>query len=108
MRKTNYKFEKRQKDLDKLRKKEEKLKKKQERKGVGESTEAGDPVEVDTALVTLETVRLGKAVAHNVQAAVYDIAAVDPIDGLLGLSFLDQFRFTIDSKASVMHLEPRR
>ena len=43
MRKTNYKFEKRQKDLDKLRKKEEKLKKKQERKGVGESTEAGDP-----------------------------------------------------------------
>lgn len=44
MRKTNYKFEKRQKDLDKLRKKEEKLKKKLERKGLGQpdSEEAAD------------------------------------------------------------------
>lgn len=44
MRRTNYKFEKRQKDLEKLRKKEEKLKRKQERKGEGlpDSSEDAD------------------------------------------------------------------
>ena len=47
MRKTNYKFEKRQKDLDKLRKKEEKLKKKLERKGLGQPdfNDATDPAD---------------------------------------------------------------
>jgi clan AA aspartic protease (TIGR02281 family) len=62
---------------------------------------------VEAPLVTLESVRLGRALVRNVQAAVYDIQAADPIDGLLGLSFLDQFRFTIDASGRVMHLEPR-
>ena len=62
---------------------------------------------VEAPLVTVETVRLGKAVARNVKAAVYDIGTSDRIDGLLGLSFLDRFRFTIDSGGKVMHLEPR-
>jgi clan AA aspartic protease (TIGR02281 family) len=62
---------------------------------------------VEAPVVTLDTIQLGRAVGHNVRAAVYDIRAVDPIDGLLGLSFLEQFRFTIDGAGKKMHLQPR-
>jgi clan AA aspartic protease (TIGR02281 family) len=62
---------------------------------------------VEAPLVTLETVKIGGVVARDVQAAVYDVRAVDPIDGLLGLSFLDHFRYTIDARAQTMRFEPR-
>jgi clan AA aspartic protease (TIGR02281 family) len=62
---------------------------------------------IQAPLITLETVKLGNVIVRNVPAAIFDIRAVDPIDGLLGLSFLDRFRFTIDQRGRVMHLEPR-
>lgn len=47
MAKTNFTYEKRQKELEKKRKKEDKLKRKQERStdGTGDSTETGDGAE---------------------------------------------------------------
>jgi clan AA aspartic protease (TIGR02281 family) len=57
-------------------------------------------------IVTLESVRVGNAVAYDVEAAVHDLGGV-PIEAILGLSFLGQFRFTIDADEELLILEPR-
>jgi len=53
-------------------------------------------------LVTLKSVRVGEVKAENVMALIYDIPT--GIDGLLGNSFLNQFRVVLDSANEKMTL----
>ena len=53
-------------------------------------------------LVTLKSVRLGKAQAENIEAVIYTMPSVG--DGLLGNSFLNKYRMTIDSIQGKMTL----
>lgn len=68
---------------------------------------AGGSVRADVFRVG--TVSLGEAEARNVTAAVHDLPdAPAGVDGLLGLTFLDQFLVTVDAKKGELHLQPRR
>jgi clan AA aspartic protease (TIGR02281 family) len=53
-------------------------------------------------LVTLKSVRLGKAQAENIEAVIYTMPSGG--DGLLGNSFLNKYRMTIDSIQGKMTL----
>ena len=67
---------------------------------------AGGSVRADVFRVG--TVSLGAAEARNVTAAVHDLPdAPAGVDGLLGLTFLDQFVVTVDAKRGELHLKPR-
>jgi aspartyl protease family protein len=68
---------------------------------------AGGSVRADVFRVG--TVSLGTAEARNVTAAVHDLPdAPAGVDGLLGLTFLDQFLVTVDAQKGELHLKPRR
>jgi clan AA aspartic protease (TIGR02281 family) len=68
---------------------------------------AGGSVRADVFRVG--TVSLGTAEARNVTAAVHDLPdAPAGVDGLLGLTFLDQFLVTLDAKKGELHLKPRQ
>lgn len=47
-------------------------------------------------LVTLKSVRIGNMEASDVKAVVHDLPASSYVDGLLGLSFLKNFKITLD------------
>ena len=67
---------------------------------------AGGSVRADVFRVG--TVSLGAAEARNVAAAVHDLPDAPPgVDGLLGLTFLDQFVVTVDARKGELHLKPR-
>jgi predicted aspartyl protease len=53
-------------------------------------------------LVTLKSVRIGKAQAENIEAVIYTLPSGG--DGLLGNSFLNKYRTTIDSIQGKMTL----
>ncbi len=56
-------------------------------------------------LITLKAVSvLGKS-ANNVQAIVHDLPQESYVDGLLGLSFLKNFRICLDFKKGVLEIE---
>jgi predicted aspartyl protease len=56
-------------------------------------------------LITLKAVSvLGKEV-ENVKAIVHDLPAKSYVDGLLGLSFLRNFKFCLDFKKGIIELE---
>jgi clan AA aspartic protease (TIGR02281 family) len=68
---------------------------------------AGGSVRADVFRVG--SVSLGQAEARNVTAAVHDLPdAPAGIDGLLGMTFLDQFLVTLDTQKGELHLRPRR
>ena len=59
---------------------------------------------VRAPVVRLRVVELGGTRAHDVQAIVHD--AVGPqLDGVLGLNFLNRFRYAVDPKRRVLELE---
>jgi clan AA aspartic protease (TIGR02281 family) len=67
---------------------------------------AGGSVRADVFRVG--TVSLGAAEARNVTAAVHDLPdAPAGVDGLLGLTYLDQFLVTVDARKGELHLKPR-
>jgi len=67
---------------------------------------AGGPVQVN--LTKVESMGIKGAKAKNVVVAIHDLPDVKPgIDGLLGLSFLNNFLVTIDSKQGQLQLTPR-
>lgn len=70
MAKTNFQYEKRQKDLEKKRKKEEKLKKKADKASSpeGASEDASEDVETEAGL-SEDTVADGKAIASDSDSA---------------------------------------
>jgi predicted aspartyl protease len=54
------------------------------------------------------TVSVGTAEARNVPAAVHDLPdAPAGVEGLLGLTFLDQFLVTVDAQRGELYLRPR-
>jgi aspartyl protease family protein len=57
-----------------------------------------------TPLVTLKSIRVGRAEVENVEAVVYSMPSGQ--DGLLGNSFLNKFRVVLDSISSKMVLYP--
>ena len=63
---------------------------------------------VEAKEVFLEKIDLGGAVKHNVQASFTDESHDNPnYDGLLGLSFLSDFRMTIDYEKNLIYLRLR-
>ena len=68
---------------------------------------AGGSVRADVFRV--DSVSLGEAEARNVAAAVHDLPdAPAGIDGLLGLTFLNQFLVTLDVQKGELHLRQRQ
>ncbi len=55
--------------------------------------------------VYLERVSVIGEAAQNVKAVVHDLPEKSYVDGLLGLSFLRNFKVTLDFKEGVLHLE---
>jgi len=67
---------------------------------------AGGSVRADVFRVG--SVSLGAAEARNVTAAVHDLPdAPAGVEGLLGLTFLDQFLVTVDTQKGELQLKPR-
>jgi len=68
---------------------------------------AGGSVRAD--VFRIGTVSVGAAEARNVPAAVHDLPdAPAGVEGLLGLTFLDQFLVTVDAQKGELHLKPRK
>jgi clan AA aspartic protease (TIGR02281 family) len=62
--------------------------------------------EIRAPLALLDEVEIGGAVAHHVPAVIHDLPNVPPsIIGLLGLSFLERFRMSLDLSGGVLVLE---
>lgn len=57
-------------------------------------------------LITLESVSLGGEEVKKVQALVHDLPPRSYVDGLLGLSFLRNFRLSLDFKEGILELIP--
>lgn len=58
-----------------------------------------------TPLTTIPKISiLGKS-AHNVTCLIHDLPPQSTVDGLLGLSFLKNFKLTVDFKKGVLSLE---
>jgi len=54
--------------------------------------------------VRLRTLELGTIRARDVQAIVHDAVGPD-LDGVIGLNFLNQFRYAIDPQRRTLHLQ---
>jgi hypothetical protein len=59
-----------------------------------------------TILINLTEISVGKLRARNVPTVVleYDVPPMAPVDVILGLTFLEKFRITIDPESGVMSL----
>lgn len=67
---------------------------------------AGGPVQAE--LVRVATIQVGEAEVQNVLVGVFDIPDVPiGVDGLLGLTFLDQFLVTLDTVKGELSLRRR-
>lgn len=58
-------------------------------------------------LITLKSVRLAGLEAKGVKALVHDLPPRSFVDGLLGLSFLKNFKFCLDFKRGLLELYSR-
>ena len=62
-----------------------------------------DGSQIPGKLVTIQSVRVGQFTAENVQCAILGAEAVNA-EPLLGMSFLENFKFEIDAQSSTMTL----
>ncbi len=61
--------------------------------------------EIEAPLTTLRSVEVANSRARDIQAVIYP--AVDaPLSGILGLSFLTHFEFSIDTRRRILRLRP--
>jgi len=58
-------------------------------------------------LITLQSVRVAGLEARRVKALVHDLPPRSFVDGLLGLSFLRNFRFCLDFQRGLLELYSR-
>ena len=56
--------------------------------------------------VVMEEIGVADAVAKNVKALAYDIPKLAGVEAILGLSFLKNFKTTIDYKKGYLTIEP--
>ncbi len=61
--------------------------------------------EIEASLGEARRVDVGRARARNVAVAVVDADPVPGLDGILGLSFLERFRYTLDPEVGLLVLE---
>jgi len=61
--------------------------------------------QIEASLGEARRVDVGRARARNVAVAVVDADPVPGLDGILGLSFLERFRYTLDPEAGLLILE---
>ena len=67
---------------------------------------AGGPVQVN--LTQIDSIQIETAKARNVSVVIHDLPEAQPgVDGLLGMSFLNNFLVTLDSDQGQLHLRPR-
>jgi clan AA aspartic protease (TIGR02281 family) len=57
--------------------------------------------------LTLKSIRVGEATVNNLRALAYDSPSQDGEEGLLGMSFLSHFKFTLDAEHSLLWLYNR-
>jgi len=63
---------------------------------------------VQAQMTHVGAIQVGEAEAKNVPVAVHDLPDAPPgIDGLLGLTFLQQFLVTLDAQKGELHLQRR-
>jgi clan AA aspartic protease (TIGR02281 family) len=62
-------------------------------------------VSVEATLAEARRIDVGNAVARDVQVAVVERDPTPGLDGLIGLSFLQHFKYSIDSERGVLQLE---
>ena len=68
---------------------------------------AGGPIQVNTT--NAQEIRAGSAIARNVPIAVYDLPNLIPgISGILGMSFLNNFKVTLEPEHAMLHLDPNQ
>jgi len=60
---------------------------------------------IEAPMTTLRTVEVARARAAEVPAVIYP-AVQPPLSGIIGLSFLHQFEFSIDTRRRVLRLKP--
>lgn len=60
---------------------------------------------VEAVLGEVRKVEAGRAAARDVAVAVWDGDPVPGLDGILGLSFLGQFTYTVDERSGVLRLK---
>lgn len=58
-------------------------------------------------LITLHSLELGEITAKDVKAIILDYESAQSSDGLLGMSFLENFNFTIDTEKNELILEKK-
>lgn len=67
---------------------------------------AGGSVQV--TMTHVKEIRAGSAIARDVPVAVHDLPNLIPgVSGLLGMSFLNNFKVTLDAERGLLHLDPR-
>ena len=67
---------------------------------------AGGPVQVN--MTRVDSIQINSAKVQNVLVVIHDLPEIQPgIDGLLGMSFLNSFLVTLDTKQGQLHLRPR-
>ncbi len=59
---------------------------------------------IDAVLAKARRVDVGRAAARDVTVAVVDGEPVPGLDGVLGLSFLERFTYTVDRSGGVLRL----
>ena len=59
-------------------------------------------------VVTIKEIRLGKVIVKNITAVILEEDQTNGNDGLLGMSFLNNFIFRIDAQKAELILEKRR
>jgi len=68
---------------------------------------AGGSVQVN--MTHVKEIRAGSAIARNVPVAIHDLPNPIPgVSGLLGMSFLNHFKVTLDAEQKTLHLTPRK
>ena len=68
---------------------------------------AGGSVQVN--MTHVKEIRAGSAIARNVSVAIHDLPNPIPgVSGLLGMSFLNHFKVTLDAEQKTLHLAPRK
>lgn len=61
--------------------------------------------EIEAPMTHLLTIEVANVRAGNVSTVIYP-AVEEPLSGILGLSFLSQFEFSVDSRRRVLRLRP--